>query len=184
MNACRYNKKILKLVNIVMNLKNVKRSGWINKFEITSPESVADHSYCVAFISMIIADLEELDSKKILQMSLLHDLAESITGDFTPENRPMNKHHIENQIVTKILQNLPKCIRITYLNLWQEYIENKTIESALVHDVDKLELTCQAILYSKNNKLLKLFLHDTLDLIQNQKLKKFLRKYVTNSSNE
>lgn len=35
---------------------------------------------------MIISDLEKLNTEKILKMSILHDLAESITNDRTPEH--------------------------------------------------------------------------------------------------
>jgi putative hydrolase of HD superfamily len=34
------------------------------------------------------------------------------------------------------------------MNLWQEYSENKTRESMLLHDIDKLEMAIQAAKYS------------------------------------
>ena len=171
--------KILEFFSIIMNLKNIKRSGWYKRLGITKPESVADHSYSVAFLSMIISDLEKYNSKKVLQMSLLHDLAESAMGDFTPENRPINKYKIENQIMIKILCHLPKYIRKTYLDLWNEYNEKKTRESILVHNVDKFELAYQAIIYSKNKKLINTFLINDRNMIQNKKLKIFFDKIST-----
>ena len=67
------------------NLKNISRQGWIDKLSIEHPESVADHSYSMAIMAMIISDLENYDSEKILKMVLLHDLAESKIGDLTPD---------------------------------------------------------------------------------------------------
>ena len=40
------------------NLKKIPRQGWIDKLSIDNPESVADHSYSMAIMSMLISDLE------------------------------------------------------------------------------------------------------------------------------
>ena len=45
---------------------------------------MADHTFSMAVIGMIISDLENLDSEKVLKMILLHDLAESKIGDIVP----------------------------------------------------------------------------------------------------
>ena len=70
----------------VLELKNVPRRGWKEKLGIDNPESVADHSYSTTVISMILSDMEGLNSEKIIRMALLHDLAESIIGDITPDH--------------------------------------------------------------------------------------------------
>ena len=49
---------------IAANLKNISRQGWIDKLSIDDPESVADHSYSMAIMSMVISDLENHDSEK------------------------------------------------------------------------------------------------------------------------
>ena len=67
------------------NLKKIKRQGWIDKLSINNPESVADHTFSMAIMGMVLSDIEQCNSEKILKMILLHDLAESIIGDFTPE---------------------------------------------------------------------------------------------------
>jgi putative hydrolase of HD superfamily len=47
-----------------------------------SPESVADHSYALSILSLSLADgTLNLNREKVLLMSLLHDLGESIIGD-------------------------------------------------------------------------------------------------------
>jgi len=67
------------------NLKRIPRQGWIDKLSLNNPESVADHSYSMAVMSMVISDLGNYDSEKILKMVLLHDLSESYIGDYTPD---------------------------------------------------------------------------------------------------
>ncbi|MBI5859248.1 MAG: HD domain-containing protein, partial [Nitrosarchaeum sp.] len=76
---------ILDFFNTSANLKKIPRQGWIDKLSIDNPESVADHTFSMAMMGMIFSDLENYDTEKILKMILLHDLAESITGDITPE---------------------------------------------------------------------------------------------------
>nr|AIE94661.1 metal dependent phosphohydrolase [uncultured marine thaumarchaeote AD1000_49_H01] len=78
------NKMIEEFFQKVLELKNVPRQGWKEKLEIVNPESVAEHSYSTAIISMILSDLEGLNSEKIIKMALLHDLTESIIGDIIP----------------------------------------------------------------------------------------------------
>jgi putative hydrolase of HD superfamily len=76
---------ILDFFKTAINLKNISRQGWIDKLSLKHPESVADHSYSMAIMGMLISDLENYDSEKILKMILLHDLAESKIGDYTPD---------------------------------------------------------------------------------------------------
>jgi len=95
----------------VLELKNVPRQGWKEKLGVNNPESVADHSYSTAVMSMILSDLQGLNSEKIIKMALLHDLAESIIGDITPDHITKNeKNSKENLVMKQILKNLPSKI--------------------------------------------------------------------------
>ncbi|HZS73467.1 MAG TPA: HD domain-containing protein, partial [Candidatus Nitrosotalea sp.] len=88
-------------------------------------------------------------TEKILKMALLHDLAESITGDFMPgEISQENKRSAENDAMQEILAKLPENIAVKYQSIWDEYIRVDTVESVLLHDVDKLEMAIQAMKYS------------------------------------
>jgi len=85
------NEMIEKFFQNVLELKNIPRQGWKEKLGINNPESVADHSYSTTVMSMILSDLEGLNSEKIIKMALLHDLAESIIGDIIPDNIAKNE---------------------------------------------------------------------------------------------
>ena len=103
-------------------MKNISRQGWIDKLSIKHPESVADHSYSMAIMAMVISDLENYDSEKILKMVLLHDLAESKIGDFTPEQITKDKKEkIENDAFKDIIEQLPNTIKLEYDKIWKEY---------------------------------------------------------------
>ena len=134
---------------LASELKRVPRTGWKSKVGIEHPESVADHSYGTALMAMIFSDTHNLDTEKILKMALLHDLAESITGDFMPgEILQENKRSAENDAMQEILAKLPENIAIKYQSIWDEYTRVDTAESVLLHDIDKLEMAIQAIKYS------------------------------------
>lgn len=134
--------------NIVSELKKTPRRGWKEKAGIEKPESVADHSYGVALMAMVFSDLRNLDTGKVLMMALLHDLAESITGDFIPgEISKENKRTVEAQAMSEILSKLPPDLASKYSSVWEEYLEGTSKESVLVHEIDKLEMAVQAAKY-------------------------------------
>jgi len=142
----------LDFLNIAANLKTISRQGWIDKLSINNPESVADHTFSMAIIGMILSDYQNYDTQKILKMILLHDLAESIIGDFTPEQKSKKeKSTLENKVIEQILKNLPKKLQKQYLSIWSEYQTNETTNANFVHQIDKLEMALQAKIYSKQN---------------------------------
>ena len=134
--------------NIVSELKKIPRKGWKEKLGLQNPESVADHSYMTTVMAMVISDLDGLDTPKILKMSLLHDLAESATGDLMPEEiSKKDKAELENQTISDIFVKLPKNLLNDYSKIWREYQEGKSNEAKLVHEVDRLEMALQARKY-------------------------------------
>jgi len=97
---------------------------------------------------MILSDLKKLYTKKILKMSLLHDLAESITGDLMPEEiSKKDKTELENQTISDIFVKLPKNLAEDYTKIWHEYQKGESKEAELVHEVDRLEMALQARKY-------------------------------------
>lgn len=90
--------------NIVSELKKTPRRGWKEKAGVQNPESVADHAYGVALMAMVFSDIGHMDAERVMKMALLHDLAESITGDFMPnEISKESKRIVEKQAMSEIL---------------------------------------------------------------------------------
>ena len=142
---------ILDFFKNALNLKNISRQGWIDKLSMKYPESVADHSYSMAMMAMVISDLENYDSEKILKMVLLHDLAESKIGDFTPDQISNDKKQkIENNAFNQIIGQLPNPIKVEYDEIWKEYQDKISPESQIVHQIDRLEMALQAKMYQKS----------------------------------
>ena len=173
---------ILDFLKDSANLKSISRQGWIDKLSIKNPESVADHSYLMAIMAMIISDLENYDSEKILKMTLLHDLAESKIGDITPEQMTSeNKMKIENDAFNEIIDQLPDTLKSQYLEIWKEYQNNNSKESLFVHQIDKLEMALQAKIYQKDGKTMEdiePFLESAKTSITDKKLKELFTKII------
>jgi putative hydrolase of HD superfamily len=154
--------QLLSFFESVVRLKSVKRAGWILKAGISNPESVSDHTYSMCAIGMILSDMLGLDTERVMKMIIIHDLAESIIGDYMPGEITRKKKRIdERKAMTSILYQMPVAIRSNYKGIWEEYQLNKTQVAKFVHKLDKLEMALQATQYINEghpNKMLFQFL--------------------------
>lgn len=134
-----------------IGLKYVTRAGWAAKVGIKDAESVADHSFAMCALGMALSDVLGLDTRKVLKMIVLHDLAESAAGDYMPgEVGAAQKQREENGAMRKILASLPAKVRADYSKIWSEYSQGRTWEAKFVHRVDRLEMALQAARYAKD----------------------------------
>ena len=111
----------------IAGLKELPRSGWKIKVGLNDTESVAEHSYMMSVMAMVLSDLKSLDSEKVIKMSLLHDWAESKIGDFMPnEIGHDKKSELENYAMIEILESLPQSLQSDYQNIWNEFLVRET----------------------------------------------------------
>ncbi|MGI0038079.1 MAG: HD domain-containing protein, partial [Nitrososphaera sp.] len=102
-----------------LKLKSVKRAGWVSKVKVKSAESVADHTFATCSIAMLLADVLELDTERVMRMVILHDLAESVVGDYIPGDVPVKeKLQQEKKAMDGILRGLPSEVRTKYTEIW------------------------------------------------------------------
>ncbi len=123
-------------------LKHIDRAGWL-RLGITHPESVAAHSFGVAFSAMLLCP-PGLDRERVLMMALLHDLAEARVGDITPHDGVPReeKKRQERAAISVMLATRPDL-----LALWEEMEANDSPEAHFVHEMDKLDLGLTARQY-------------------------------------
>lgn len=166
----------------IIKLKSISRKGWKDKLGIERPESVADHSYSLTTMAMVLSDMLELNTEKIMKMSLLHDLAETIVGDLTPDDISLDeKIKLENKAMVNILSNFNPILEEKYMKIWNEFQEKKSNEATLVHESDKLEMAFQAINYQKegySKEKIKQFIESTKNSISNKQLLEILAKLL------
>jgi len=161
----------------IAGLKKLPRSGWKIKLGLNNSESVAEHSYMMSVMAMVLSDLKSLNSEKVIKMSILHDWAESKIGDFMPDEIGYDKKsELENYAMAEILESLPQTIQSDYQNIWDEFLVRDTPESRLVHELDKLEMALQAKIYEKDvdPEKVKPFIISAVEQIIDPDLKKIL----------
>jgi putative hydrolases of HD superfamily len=133
-------------------LKALERKGW-KRLDLPRVESVADHSFALALISLFEAERRGWDTKRVLKLALIHDLEESITGDLTPADkraRGMIGVNVQrDNAIRQLLRMLPARRRGTYRALWRDLRLQRSREARLVHQLDKFEMALQANRYSK-----------------------------------
>jgi putative hydrolase of HD superfamily len=140
--------QLLSFFESVLRLKSVKRAGWVSKAGISSAESVSDHTYSMCAMGMILSDMLGLDTERVMKMIIIHDLAESIIGDYMPNEITREKKRLEERkAMCCILYQVPSVARSSYEMIWQEYQANKTRAAKFVHKLDKLEMSIQSIQY-------------------------------------
>ncbi|HJR48295.1 MAG TPA: HD domain-containing protein [Nitrososphaeraceae archaeon] len=140
--------QLLSFFESVLRLKSVKRAGWVSKAGISNAESVSDHTYSMCAMGMILSDMLGLDTERVMKMIIIHDLSESIIGDYMPNEITREKKRLEEgKAMSCILYQLPSVARSSYEMIWQEYQANKTRAAKFVHKLDKLEMAVQSIQY-------------------------------------
>ena len=137
-----------------VHLKQLYRQGWLLRgIPAERCESVAEHSFGVAVIAMLLADAHfpDLDGRKVLRMALLHDFGEIYAGDIVPGAgiTPEEKHQLEKESVTQVLGGLPHGQE--YLALWEEFERGTSPEARFIRQIDKLEMALQASVYEHQN---------------------------------
>ncbi len=148
---------ILSFLDHFYKLKEIERTGWKTKLFLDNPESVAEHTLTMIVLALIFAEYNNYTLTKtihMVKMALIHDLGESIIGDFIPESIEIEKKkQLENFAINNIFSKLPMTtIKKKYIKLWNEFDKNKSRTSKLVHFIDKLEMAIQAKYYLNNNE--------------------------------
>ena len=161
----------------IAGLKKLPRSGWKIKLGLDDSESVAEHSYMMSVMSMVLSDMKSLNSEKVIKMSILHDWAESKIGDFMPDEIGYDKKsELENYAMTEILELLPQKIQSDYQDMWNEFLVGHTPVARLVHALDKLEMALQAKIYETDidPEKVKPFIISAVEQIMDPDVKKIL----------
>jgi len=110
-------------------------------------QSVAEHSYCVTFLAMLVGDYlvdkgERVDKLRLLKMALLHDVEEVISGDIL---KTLKHGNFKKELGELNEQNMYYLTRLLgkkkndYLVLWQEVKDGKTLEAKLISFVDMID---------------------------------------------
>ena len=129
--------ELISFLGVIEKLKCNTRHSWTSSGR---HESVAEHSWRLAVIAMLLKDeFPDIDHEKVIKMCLVHDFGEAITGDIPSFNKKISDEKHEDNEVDKLIDTLPKTQRNEISALFSEMREMKTNEAKLVKALDKLE---------------------------------------------
>ena len=107
-------------------------------------ESVAEHSWRIALMAMLIApEFPEADMNKVIRMCLIHDLGEAFTGDIPAFDKTEADTHKEEALFDAWVKTLPEDARGEFTALLTEMNALETQEAKIYKALDKVEALIQ-----------------------------------------
>lgn len=100
--------------------------------------NLAEHHFRVTWIALVLAKYEKADVNKVLKMALVHDIAESRTGDVDY----LSRQYVERNEELGLKDILDGTVldKKEFMDLWKEFEDIKTIEAKVVKDADTLDV--------------------------------------------
>ena len=136
------------IYNALRGLKDIKRRQWLEK-NIADPESVSEHSYSAWMLAMLFLpnklNHEDYIKHEVLDMLLIHDMAEAKLGDqvldLSEPSRTLNEH---NKIMRKLFVKgtYTNVANLTYYyNIWTGYYYGVNINAKIARDINLIQST-------------------------------------------
>ena len=134
------------IYNRYRRLKQVKRHQWVSH-NIEDPESVSEHTFSAWLMGMLFLPEEHKSDgyckKEILDMLLVHDLAEATMSDtVTSDNNSLDELKIKNELMKKLFLKgtYPDLANMTYFyNVWTGYYNGMNANSRTARDINLLQ---------------------------------------------
>lgn len=128
------------------HLKNLSRAGWL-LLGIAQPETVAEHSFRVGVVGIMLAAMEGADPGRTAALCLLHDAHETRIGDVPSVGRAYVTTAAPEAVSVHQTSAMPEAVAKVMQDIVAEYEATETLESRLAHDADKIDTFLQAIEY-------------------------------------
>ena len=107
-------------------------------------ESVAEHSWRIALMAMLIApEFPEADLNRVIRMCLIHDLGEAFTGDIPTFYKTDADTEKEDALFDRWVQTLPQETKEEFAELLAEMNALETVEAKIYKALDKMEAVIQ-----------------------------------------
>ena len=134
-------KQLLEILQVASRLKTTPRHCE------TAPgrsESVADHSWRIALMAMLLTpEFPEADMNKVVRMCLIHDLGEAFTGDIPTFDKTEADVQKEDRLYDAWVDTLPRETKAEFSSLLTEMNALQTQEAKIYKALDKLEAVIQ-----------------------------------------
>lgn len=132
--------------NQYRGLRLIKRSQWTER-KIEDPESISEHTYSAWLLAMLFLpeeqETEGYSKREILDMLLVHDMAEAIVGDQTISLcEPTKELKSQNEVLKKLFLKgtYPDIANLThYYNVWTGYYNGININARTARDINLIQ---------------------------------------------
>ncbi len=141
------NSSLLDLLLELQALDRVPRSGYSLR-GIAAPESVAEHSFHLAFLVWSLApEVPELDRERAVELALIHDLAEVRTGDLPRSASGYFPAGAKRSAEAAVANDLLAPLGERATSLFEEYQAKESLEARFVGACDRLQLLIKTRCY-------------------------------------
>jgi 5'-deoxynucleotidase YfbR-like HD superfamily hydrolase len=135
-----------RLFSDISKMKDTKREQWL-KFGIDDPESVAEHTISAWLMAMVFLPQEHTEQgynkQEIMDMLIVHDMAESIIGDkHVSLSEPTRELKEQNAVLKKMFLKgtYPEVANMThYYNVWTGYFNGQNINARIARDINLIQ---------------------------------------------
>ncbi len=128
---------LIDFLRVMERLKDAPRHCWTTGGR---RESVAEHSWRVALMAMLVADeFPEADIDRVIRMCLVHDIGEAVTGDIPTFVKTDADRVVEGKEVEALIGGLPAPWPETLGALFDEMEAQQTLEAKLYKALDRME---------------------------------------------
>ena len=135
--------ELLKILSVAEKLKCNTRHCYTSSGR---RESVAEHSWRLALMAMLLSGEEEFRQVKmdrVIRMCLIHDLGEAFTGDIPAFEKKLSEEKVEEQIFAQWVAAFPQPQKEAFQSLLEEMAALESVEAKLYKALDKLEALIQ-----------------------------------------
>lgn len=156
-------------VNFLFEMGNIRLIDrmW-RRFHTTDFANLAEHHFRVFWIAMTIAAHEkDVDTGKIAKIALMHDIAESRTGDVDYIAR---QYVIRNEELAAQDMLGGTSLSDEFYALWEEYETRESLEAKIVKDADNLDVDFELVEQAASGNPLKEEWKDNRAFVAREKL--------------
>lgn len=122
-------------------LKCELRHGWTSSGR---RESVAEHSWRLCLAAWLLKEeFPDLNMERLLELCLLHDLGETMTGDIPAFEKNEEDEAREREASEKLSSLLPEAKGRELIDRLREFEEGRTLEAKAARALDKMEAVIQ-----------------------------------------
>ncbi len=155
------------ICNTYLRATDVDRTGWVMQ-HIERPESIVEHMYSCFFIGLIFLpntypSYPQYDKQKILNMLLIHDLAETTLGDVPKYDKTPDYEPRENsEMLRLLLQGTYNGVSVLaeYVDAWNAWYERDEENAKIAKDIDTIQAIYQFLIYY--NRMPEKFSHERI----------------------